>query len=106
MEGQANESGGHSQSDQPHIGTRTRAREVGRTLAHIGDNLNQEMRARQTVRESSTTVFVFQLANLRGVSMSFFIPIRVSFHYEADISLLVYIISFYTGMTFIPVRDG
>lgn len=98
-----NDSGEHSQSDL-HLG-RTRAREVGRSLASIGDSLNQEMQARRTVERAAVTL-VFQLASLGGVNISFSIPMRVSFHYETDVSLLVYIISFYTSREFIRVRDA
>lgn len=104
MGGHTNDSGEHSQYDVAHV-RRMRVREIGRTLARIGDSLNQEIRAHRTV-ESSTTVLVFQLANLGGVSMSFLIPVRISFPYEASISILVYIISFFSGASFITVRNS
>lgn len=80
-------------------------REVGRLLANIGDNLNQEVRARRS-EETETVIHVFQLANLGGVNMSFLIPIHDSFQYETDVSLLVFIISFYTSRRFFRVRDS
>lgn len=104
MGGHTNDSGEHSQSDVDNVDG-TRAREIGRSLAHIGDSLNQEMRTQRTV-QSSTTVLVLQLANLGGVSLSFLIPVRVSFQYEASISFFVYIISFYTGASFVPVQNS
>lgn len=94
----------HSQYDVARV-RRMRVREIGRTLARIGDGLNQEIRAHRTVR-SSTAVFVFQLANLEGVSMSFLIPVRISLPYQAGVSILVYIISFFSGATFISVPDS
>lgn len=102
--GHTNDSGEHYQSEVNNV-SRTRAREIGRSLAHIGDRLNQEMQAQRTV-QSSTTSLILQLAILGGVSMSFLIPVRVSIQYEEGISLLVYVISFYTGSSFIPVRNG
>lgn len=83
----------------------TPTREVGRLLANIGDNLNQEVRARRS-EETETVIHVFQLANLGGVNMSFLIPIHDSFQYETDVSLLVFIISFYTSRRFFRVRDS
>lgn len=83
----------------------TPTREVGRLLANIGDNLNQEVRARRS-EETETVIHVFQLANLGGVNMSFLIPIHDSFQYETDVSLLVFIISFYSSRRFFRVRDS
>lgn len=80
-------------------------REIGRTLARIGDGLNQEIRAHRTV-QSSTAVLVFQLANLGGVSMSLLIPVRISFPYQAGISILVYVIRFFSGGSFITVAES
>ena len=103
MGGYSNNSTGHSQYDEASV-RRMRVREIGRTLARIGDDLNQEIRAHRTV-QSSTAVLVFQLANLGGVSMSFLIPIRISFPYQAGISVLVYIIRFFSGGSFITVPE-
>ena len=97
-----NDSGEHSQSDVDNASRTVRVRQIGRTLAHIGDSLNQEMRAQRIV-QSSTAVLVLQLVNLRGIFMSFLIPVRVT-QYEAGISFLVYVISF--GASFIPVRNS
>ena len=103
MGGYSNNSTGHSQYDEASV-RRMRVREIGRTLARIGDDLNQEIRAHRTV-QSSTAVLVFQLANLGGVFMSFLIPIRISFPYQAGISVLVYIIRFFSGGSFITVPE-
>lgn len=94
----------HSQYDVASV-RRMRVREIGRTLARIGDGLNQEIRAHRTV-QSSTAVLVLQLANLGGVSMSFLIPVRISSPYQAGISILVYIISFFSGSSFITVPES
>ena len=104
MGGHSNNSTEHGQYDVASV-RRMRVREIGRTLARIGDGLNQEIRAHRTV-QSSTAVLVFQLANLGGVSMSFLIPVRISFPYQTGISILVYVISFFSGASFITVPDS
>lgn len=103
MEGHSHHSTEYSQYDVARV-RRMRVREIGRTLARIGDSLNQELRAHRTV-QSSTAVLVFQLASLGGGSMSFLIPVRISNPYQAGISILVYIISFFSGASFISVRN-
>jgi len=106
MGGHSRDSTTHSQHDDDVSRVRSmQVREIGRTLARIGDSLNQEIRVHRTVR-SSTALLVFQLANLGGVSMSFLIPVRISFPYQAGISILVYIISFFSGASFISVPDS
>lgn len=83
----------------------TSTREVGRLLANIGDNLNQAVRAQRS-ENREPVIQVFQLANFGGVNMSFLIPIHDSFQYGTDVSLLVFIISFYTSRRFVRVRDS
>ena len=104
MGGHSNNSTERSQYDAASV-RRMRVREIGRTLASIGDGLNQEILAHRTV-QSSTAVLVFQLANVGGVSMSFLIPVRISFPYQAGISILVYAISFFSGASFITVPES
>ena len=103
MGGHSNDSREHCQYDVARV-RRMQVREIGRTLARIGDSLNQEIRAHRAA-QSSTAVLVFQLASLGGVSMSVLIPVRISFPYQTGISILVYIISFFSGASFISVRN-
>ena len=83
------------------------ATDIGRTLARIGDNLNEETSTRRSVIRPTIVLFL-QLGDLWGVSMSFFrIPFNgVPFHREAEVSLLIFILRFHAGMSFIHVRDG
>lgn len=78
------------------------SREAGRALARIGDNLNYETLARRSA-DYSTVVFLLQMGEAGGVSMSFLIPFRVQFHFETEMSFCVFIIRFTAGLSFIQV---
>ncbi|PFX20214.1 hypothetical protein AWC38_SpisGene15330 [Stylophora pistillata] len=103
-EGNKRNSGDESSGSDMQV-EQTSTREVGRLLANIGDNLNQAVRAQRS-ENREPVIQVFQLANFGGVNMSFLIPIHDSFQYVTDVSLLVFIISFYTSRRFVRVRDS
>ena len=81
----------------------TSPREAGRTLARIGDSLNQETMMRRSLN-CSTVVFFLQFGDLGVVSMSVLIPFTIPFHFETEMSLCIFIIRFRAGMTFIHAR--
>lgn len=81
---------------------RQSVRDVGRTLASIGDNLNEE-----TVTRRSTIIFFLQMGDLGGVLMSFLVPSSFSFHHgDSEMSFFVLIIRFHAGISFTQVQDG
>lgn len=104
IEGQTRNNSDENADSPSNLGE-TGTRAVGRALARLGDNLNEESLARRS-GDSSTIVFFLQLGDLRGVSMSVVIPLRVPFHFETEMSLFVFIVRFHAGMNFIQVRDG
>ena len=97
------DSNANSVSSSPNHGP-TNSRDAGRALARIGDNLNYETLARRSANYS-TVVFLLQMGEAGGVSLSFLIPFRVQFHFETEMSFGVFIIRFTAGLSFIQAWD-
>lgn len=96
-------SGGNCHRSRSRHLERQSVRDVGRTLASIGDNLNEEALTRR-----STIIFFLQMGDLGGVLMSFLVPSsQFSFHHgESEMSFFVLIIRFHAGISFTQVQDG